>query len=116
MTAAELNRALQTTSEIKITVTGRQSGREISHPVWFVQEDDNLYLLPVGGSGTEWYRNLLKTPTIRIAANGAETIAEATAITDPDAVGDVAEKFQSKYGDVDRYYPKRDVAVQVPLA
>jgi hypothetical protein len=116
MTTAELKRALQTTSEVKITVIGRGSGREISHPVWFVQEGEDLYLLPVRGSGTEWYRNVLKTPTIRIAADGAETTAKAAAITDPAAVNDVAEKFGAKYGEVDRYYPTRDVAVQVPLA
>ena len=29
-----------------ITVTGRKSGRVISNPVWFVLEDDKLYLLP----------------------------------------------------------------------
>ena len=33
--------------EIKITVTGRKSGRAISIPVWFVLENDNLYLVPV---------------------------------------------------------------------
>jgi hypothetical protein len=33
-------------------------------------------------------------------------------------VNDVVEKFRAKYGadDVERYYPKHDVAVEVPLA
>jgi hypothetical protein len=31
-------------------------------------------------------------------------------------VDDIFQQFQAKYGaDVDRYYPKRDVAVEVPL-
>ena len=115
MTAAELKRALQETSEIRITVTGRRSGRQISHPVWFVHEEDSLYLLPVHGSATRWYRNVLETPTIRVAANGAETTVKATALTDPAAVSEVAEKFGAKYGELDRYYPKRDVAVLIPL-
>jgi hypothetical protein len=38
--------------EIKITVTGRNSGRAISMPVWFVLDNENLYLLPVQGSDT----------------------------------------------------------------
>jgi len=41
--------------EINISVTGRKSGRTISIPIWFVLEDDKLYLLPVQGrihSGT----------------------------------------------------------------
>ena len=42
--------------EITLTVTGRKSGRAISIPVWFVLEDRKLYLLPVTGSDTQWYR------------------------------------------------------------
>jgi hypothetical protein len=40
--------------EINISVTGRKSGRSISIPVWFVLEDDKLFLLPVQGSDTQW--------------------------------------------------------------
>ena len=56
MATAELKSALQTASEIELTVTGRRSGRDISNPVWFVQEGEKLYLLPVGGSESDWYR------------------------------------------------------------
>jgi hypothetical protein len=45
--------------QIKISVTGRKSGRAISIPVWFVLEGEKLYLLPVQGSDTQWYKNLL---------------------------------------------------------
>jgi hypothetical protein len=53
MAHAELKAALQTASEIELTVTGRRSGRDISNPVWFVQEGDKLYLIPVGGSESD---------------------------------------------------------------
>ena len=46
--------------QIKITVVGRKSGQTISIPVWFVLEGEKLYLLPVQGSDTQWYRNVLK--------------------------------------------------------
>jgi hypothetical protein len=68
----ELRNALQSTSEIELIVTGRKSGRESSRPVWFVQEGDKLFLLPVGGSDSNWYKNLVKTSTIGLAADGAE--------------------------------------------
>jgi hypothetical protein len=51
---------LSRSREINITVTGRKSGRAISIPVWFVMEDHGLYLLPVEGSDTQWYKNVLK--------------------------------------------------------
>lgn len=99
--------------EINITVTGRKSGRTISIPVWFVLEDDKLYLLPVQGSDTQWYKNVLKDPSIRINARGVEAEFNAIPITDATQVSSVVEKFRAKYGanDVKKYYSKFDVAV-----
>jgi deazaflavin-dependent oxidoreductase (nitroreductase family) len=104
---------LSRSSEITITVTGRKSGHAISNPVWFVLEDDKLYLVPVHGSDTQWYKNLLKNPPIRIAAGGEETEVRAVPIMDPKQVKSVIEKFRAKYGssDVKKYYSKLDVAV-----
>ena len=34
----------------------------ISRTLWFVREDENLYLLPVTGSDSQCYKNVLKTP------------------------------------------------------
>jgi len=98
--------------EITITVTGRKSGRTISIPVWFVF-DDKLYLLPVQGSDTQWFKNVLKNPLIRIGARGAEAEFNAVRITDAKQVSSVVEKFREKYGakDVKKYYSKFDVAV-----
>ncbi len=99
--------------EIKLTVTGRKSGRAISNPVWFVLDDDKLYLLPVQGSDSQWYKNVLKNPTIRIDARGAGAEFHAVPITDAKRVASVVEKFREKYGasDVKKYYSKFDVAV-----
>ena len=105
--------------QITISVTGRKSGRTISIPVWFVSEDDKLCLLPVQGSDTQWYKNVLKNPTIRIDARGAEAKLKAVPITDAAQVKSVVEKFRAKYGtDVKKYYSKFDVAVvaQMPGA
>src|SRR5919108_5768620 len=103
--------------EIKISVTGRKSGRIISIPVWFVLEDDKLYLLPVQGSDTQWYKNVLKNPSIRIKEGNAEAEFQAVPITDATRVSSVVEKFRDKYGrnDVKKYYSKFDVAVVVQM-
>jgi len=50
--------------QIKISVIGRKSGRTISIPVWFVLEGNKFYLLPVQGSDTQWYKNVLQNATI----------------------------------------------------
>ncbi len=103
--------------QIKISLIGRKSGKTISVPVWFVLDGEKLYLLPVQGSDTQWYRNVLKNPSIRIDARGAEAGLQAVPVTDAKAVKSVMEKFREKYGakDVKRYYSKFDVAVVVEL-
>jgi len=99
--------------EIDLRVTGRKSGRTISQPVWFVYDDDKVYLLPVRGSDTQWYKNVLKDPSIRIDARGADAEFQAIPVTDQMRVSSVIEKFRAKYGagDVKKYYSKFDVAV-----
>ena len=100
-------------SEIMLRVIGRKSGRTISIPIWFVFDGEMLYLLPVQGSDTQWYKNVLNNPSIRIHAGGAESECNAAAVTDAAQVSSVVEKFREKYGarDVKKYYSKFDVAV-----
>jgi deazaflavin-dependent oxidoreductase (nitroreductase family) len=100
--------------QIKITVIGRKSGQTISIPLWFVLEDQKLYLLPVQGSDTQWYQNVLKNPSIRVDARGVGAKFRAVPVTDAKAV---VEKFREKYGagDVKKYYSEFDVAVLVEV-
>jgi deazaflavin-dependent oxidoreductase (nitroreductase family) len=109
----ELKDRLARYRQIKITVIGRKSGQTISIPVWFALEGENLYLLPVQGSDTQWYKNVLKNPSIRIDARGVGAGFRAMPITEAKAVKSVVEKFRQKYGarDVKKYYSKFDVAV-----
>jgi len=103
--------------QIQLSVTGRKSGKIVSIPVWFVMDGDTLFLLPVAGSDSQWYKNVLHDPRIRISARGEEGKFPATPITESKAVKDVVEKFRAKYGaeDVKQYYSKFDVAVRVEL-
>jgi deazaflavin-dependent oxidoreductase (nitroreductase family) len=117
MAQTDFRTALQGANEIEITVTGRTSGRSLSYPVWFALEGDKLYLIPVRGSDTEWYKNLRKRPSIRLEARGKTFTTSARLLTDEAQLGKVLEKFRDKYGrNVKSYYPKLDVAVEVPLA
>ena len=117
MSKADLHQRLKRAYEITLSVKGRKSGRDISRPVWFVHEGNTLYLLPVQGSDTNWYKNLLVDPTLKISANGVEISERGRRITDSNRVDDIVRKFRSKYGegDVKKYYPKTDVAVEVQL-
>ena len=117
MSKADLHQKLNRVYEITLSVKGRKSGRDIPRPVWFVHEGNTLYLLPVQGSDTNWYKNLLVGPTLKISVNGVEVPARGEPMTDSNRVDDIVRKFKSKYGEgeVKKYYTKFDVAVEVPL-
>jgi hypothetical protein len=82
-----------------------------------VSEDDKLYLVPVHGSDTQWYKNVLENPKMRIDARGAEAELKVAPVTGAKQVSAVVEKFRDKYGadDVKKYYSKFDVAVSAPI-
>ena len=113
MKNSELKERLSRYREIKISVTGRKTGKTISNLVWFVLEGEKLYLLPVHGSDTQWYKNVLQNPQIRIDARAEEAEFRAVPINDAKTVKAVIDKFREKYGasDVKKYYSKFDVAV-----
>ena len=108
---------LSTANEIDLTVKGRKSGQDISRPVWFVHEDEKLYLLPVQGSDTNWYKNVLKNPNVKISAHGQELSGKAKTITEDNEVKEIVEKFRTKYSnsDVQKYYSKFDVGIELAL-
>jgi hypothetical protein len=117
MAATDFQTALDNTDEIELTITGRVTGRQTSRPVWYIRQAGKLYLLPVTGSDSQWYKNVLETPAIRLAADDVRYTTTATPVTDPGRVAQVVEGFRHKYGarDVAEYYPHPDVAVEVPL-
>lgn len=98
--------------EITLSVTGRKTGRTISMPIWFVWDEGKLYLLPVKGSDTQWYKNVVNNPAIRINAGGTKADLTVVAVDDKTQVKSVVEKFRGKYGTSGvNLYSKFDVAV-----
>jgi hypothetical protein len=117
MSKTDLHQRLNKANEMILSVKGRKSGKDIPRPVWFVNEGNMLYLLLVQGSDTNWYKNLIVDPTLKISVGGEEISERGRQITDSKSVDDIVSKFRSKYGegDVKKYYPKTDVAVEVLL-
>jgi len=115
---SDVKQHLSRSSEITISVTGRKSGRTISNPIWFVFEGNTFYLLPVKGSDTQWYKNVLKNSTMRVETGGAEAEVKATPVTEAKQVSAIVDKFRKKYGpgDVKKYYSKFDVGVVAQLS
>jgi deazaflavin-dependent oxidoreductase (nitroreductase family) len=116
MAQTDFRTAVQGSNEITLTVTGRTSGRPISLPIWFTVDGNTLYLIPVKGSDTAWFKNVRKQSAIQLSAHGKTFATDASIITDQTQLDHVLETFRRKYGqNVKSYYPKYDVVVEVPL-
>jgi hypothetical protein len=118
MAIADFVQALDSTDEIQLGTIGRVSGKQSSRPVWFVHEGDSLFFMPITGADSHWYRNVLETPELHLAADGAQADVQGRPITDPDSVQRVADGFRAKYGsgDVAQHYREPEVAVEVRLS
>ena len=113
----EIQKALDSSVELQITVIGRKSGREFSTPVWFVREGKTVFLMPVRGSKNQWYKNVLKSKRIGISSGKVSLEISAKPINDAKRVAAVADKFRKKHGvaDVKKYYAGFDAAVELRL-
>jgi deazaflavin-dependent oxidoreductase (nitroreductase family) len=117
MTDPEFLKKLALVKEVEITVTGRKSRRNISTPVWFLHEGQKLYLVPVMGTDSNWYKNVLAEPTMQISTGGRKVAVKAAPAADSSKVAEVVEKLRSKYGagEVKKYYSKLDAALEVEI-
>lgn len=103
--------------ELELSVTGRKSKKKLPRPVWFVVKEDSIFLLPAEGSSTQWYRNLLKNPALKLKAGSSTFVGEGNFLMDKADVQEVVKMFTTKYGDKDmkKYYTLLDVAVRLKL-
>ena len=117
MNSSEIQKTLDSSVEVQITVTGRKSRREFSTPVWFVREGKTIFLMPVRGSKNQWYKNVLKSRRIKISSGKLSLELSAKPINDSQRVASVADKFRKKHGvaDVKKYYTGFDAAVELWL-
>jgi hypothetical protein len=103
--------------QIKISVSGRKSGKTISIPVWFVLEGENSTFCPCRvrthrGAGT-----CSRTRRFGLRHESVQAELRAKPINKSDSVTSVIEKFRENYGagDVKKYYSKFDAALEGAL-
>ena len=117
MKTGSLKSILTKEKKIELTVTGRKSRKAIPRVVWFVLKGSDLLLLPVTGTNSQWYKNILKNPQVKITAS-AETISGTLRpLTGKKEVAEVIQLFEKKYGpgEIKRYYPNPNVAASLLL-
>ena len=118
MKSDEILAALRRDKEVELTVTGRRSRKPLPRPVWFVLRAKELLLLPVTGTDSQWYKNILRDSEVKIRSDQQTFKGKLLVITEKRRVDEVIELFKGKYGpsDIKKYYPNPNVAVALPLA
>jgi deazaflavin-dependent oxidoreductase (nitroreductase family) len=80
-----------------LTTTGRKTGRPHTIEIWFGGDGDTLYMLSGGGDRSDWVKNLVRGPKVRVRVGGQERDASARVVEDPDEDGKARRLLASKY-------------------
>jgi deazaflavin-dependent oxidoreductase (nitroreductase family) len=84
-------------STIELTTTGRKSAKDHTRPIWFVVADDKIVVQAGKGGKTDWYQNLIATPTAVARQDGYLFRVRAKPITDPARIEAIHRQFLHKY-------------------
>lgn len=104
-------------SVIDLTTVGRVTGHPHTIEIWFGYREPTIYLLSGGGNRSDWVRNLIRSPEVRVLVGDREYLGMGRIVTDPheerlarDAVHD---KYASRYaGDLSGW---REAALPVAV-
>ena len=100
MASAEFLEALRSRSEVELWV--KRPGRWTMRPVWFAVDSSTVYLLPMYGKDTKWYKHITVDPEIELSVGGMKMRAQARSLLDTQQLADVTNRFRSKYGELER--------------
>ena len=80
-----------------LTTTGRRTGQPHRIEIWFALSDGRVYLLSGGGARSDWVRNLIEAPEVRLEIGGEERATTARVVTDPGEDAEARQLLTEKY-------------------
>jgi hypothetical protein len=69
----------------------------------------------VYGTDTKWYKHVTVNPEIELSVGGKKVRAQVHPLLGAHQLADVTNHFRLKYGGLERYYRKLDVAIAVTI-
>jgi len=91
---------------IDLTTVGRVSGRLHTIEIWFAHRESTIYLLSGGGDRSDWVRNLIRFPVVRVGVGSGEYVGMGRIVTDPQEDRMARDAVHDKYaGSFDECYP-----------
>jgi deazaflavin-dependent oxidoreductase (nitroreductase family) len=102
---------------IQLTTVGRVTGRPHTIEIWFASMEETIYMLSGGRERSDWVRNLISTPEVRVRAGGMEYpgLGRIVLAADEDRVARdaVYAKYSARYrGDLTEW---RETALPVAV-
>ena len=86
------------TRVVRLTTRGRKSGQLRTVTVWFVVAGPaRLYVQHSSHTLAQWYRNLLRDPTVTVDFGDGPVPGRATSVTDREIIQDVLRRIRRKY-------------------
>lgn len=82
-----------------ITTTGRVTGRAHEIEIWFGASGEAIYMLSGGGNRSDWVRNIVANPAVRVRIGPHEFEGRGRVVTD------VAEDAQARRLLLEKYSP-----------
>jgi len=104
--------------EVLITYVRSKDGKIRTIPIWFTVNGSKMELLPMYGLKTKWFVDVEKGAPLDLKIKEWRKKASRPKILlDSKAVDDIKRRFSVKYGEgqVKRYYPTSDVALEISL-
>jgi deazaflavin-dependent oxidoreductase (nitroreductase family) len=87
---------------LDLTTVGRVTGAPHTIEIWFTHRASTIYLLSGGRDRSDWVRNLIHTPDVRIRVGARDYSGLGRIVTDPDeqrlARDAVYDKYATGYG------------------
>ena len=80
-----------------LTTIGRRSGQSHEIEIWFAAREDTLYLLSGGGGGSDWVKNLIATPDVRVRIRAHTYEGRARLVEDSNEESWVRSAVLAKY-------------------
>jgi hypothetical protein len=114
---AGLGPDISSEDEIKITYLWSKNGKRRTIPVWFTVHESKLELLPMHGLRTKWFVDVQKSGRLELTVKDWRKEASPAVVRDLQRIKGIKQRFAAKYGegDVNRYYPAQDVALEVAI-
>ena len=95
--AMAVDPSLASESYCYLTTTGRVSGEPREIEIWFGLEASTLYMLSGGRERSNWVRNLMRTPAVRVRIGDHEFEGVARIVEDGDEDATARRLLLDKY-------------------